>query len=82
MGNIQKIDIKNGTYYFFSGIVNIEDFNPVLLKHRQEVVQKNIDVLYFGYITIKNISDCENNISVNPLYFIVGKTDGHLEEKK
>ena len=43
---------------------------------------KNIDDFYFGYITIKNISDCENSISVNPLYFIVGKADGHLEEKK
>ena len=41
---------------------------------------KNIDVFYFGYITIKNVSDCEN-VSVNPLYFIVGKADGHLEGK-
>ena len=47
MGNIQKINIKNGTYYFFSDVINIEDFNPVLLKHRQEVVQKHRCFLFW-----------------------------------
>ena len=30
---------------------------------------------------MKNISDCESINRVNPLYFTVGKTDGHIEEK-
>ena len=42
---------------------------------------KNIDIYYIGYITIKNITDCESINSVNPLHFIVGKADGHIEEK-
>ena len=33
-----------------------------------------------GYITIKKIGDCENIYSVNPLYLIIGKVDGHIEE--
>ena len=28
MGNIKEINIKNRTYYFFDGMINIENFNP------------------------------------------------------
>ena len=41
---------------------------------------KSIHIYYVGYITIKNVSDCEN-VSVSPLYFIVCKADEHLEGK-
>ena len=34
-----------------------------------------------GYITIKNIDDCENIYNVSPLYLITGKVDGHIEER-
>ena len=33
------------------------------------------------YITIKKINDYENIYSVNPLYLIIGKIDGLIEEK-
>ena len=42
---------------------------------------KNIDIYYIGYITIKSIGDYESIHSVNPLYLIIGKTDGCIEEK-
>ena len=42
---------------------------------------KEINFYYIGYITIKKIDDCENIYSVNPLYLIIGKVDGHIEEK-
>ena len=42
---------------------------------------KGINIYYIGYITIKKIDDCENIYSVNPLYLITGKVDGHIEEK-
>ena len=32
MGNIKEINIKNRTYYFFDDMINIEDFDPNLLK--------------------------------------------------
>ena len=38
---------------------------------------KDIDI---GYITIKKIGDFENICSVNPLYLIIGKVDGHIKE--
>ena len=42
---------------------------------------KDIDIYYIRQITIKNIGGCENIYSVNPLYLINGKVDGHIEEK-
>ena len=38
-----------------------------------------IDIYYIGYITIKKIDDCKNIYTVNPLYLINGKVDGHIE---
>ena len=29
---VRDIDIENGTYYFFSDIINIENFEPKILK--------------------------------------------------
>ena len=52
--------------------------NPNLLKIDKKS-HKNIDIYYIGYITIKDIS--ERFGSVNPLYFIVGKSNEHIEEK-
>ena len=41
---------------------------------------KNIGI-YIGYIKIKKIDDYENIDSVNPLYLMIGKVNGHFEEK-
>ena len=61
-------------------MVNIKIFDQNLLKIDKKSY-KNIDIYYVGYITIKNISDYENIHSVNPLYIIIGKADGYIEEK-
>ena len=42
---------------------------------------KDIDNYYIGYITIKKFEDSENIYSVNSLYLINGKVDGHIEVK-
>ena len=80
MGNIKQINIKNRTYHFLNDIINIEEFDSNLLKIDKKSY-KDIDIYYIGYITIKKIGDCENIYSVNPLYLIIGKVDGHIEEK-
>ena len=46
-------------------------------KNRQKVLQK-IGIYNIGYITIKN--DYEDIYNVNPLYLIIGKADGYIEE--
>ena len=38
------------------------------------------DIYYIRYITIKEIGDCWNIYSVNPLHLIIGKVDGYIKE--
>ena len=38
------------------------------------------DIYYIRYITIKEIGDCSNIYSVNPLHLIIGKVDGYIKE--
>ena len=61
-------------------MINIEDFDSGLLKIDKKSF-KNIDIYYIGNITIKKIDDWDNIHSVNPLYLIIGKVDGFIEEK-
>ena len=79
MGNIKQININNRTYYFYNDIINIEEFNSSLLKIKKKSY-KDIDIYYIGYVTIKKIGDYENIYRVNPLYLIIGKVDGYIEE--
>ena len=39
-----------------------------------------IFTIFIGFVTIKKNEDCENIYSANPLYLIIGKLDGHIEE--
>ena len=61
-------------------MINIKDFYLILQKIDKKSY-KNIVIYYIGYITIKKIDDYENIYSVNPLYLIIGKAIGHIEEK-
>ena len=40
-----------------------------------------MSIYYIGYITITKIDNYENIQSVNPLYLIIDKVDGFIEEK-
>ena len=84
MENIKEINIKNRTYYFFDDMINIENFNLVLLKKDKKsyngIAFKNIDIYNTGYLTKKD-SKYVNIHSLNPLYLIIGKADGSIEEK-
>ena len=42
---------------------------------------KEIGVYYIGYMTFKEIANCNNINSVNPLYLMIDKMIGHFEEK-
>ena len=80
MGAVKQIDIKNRTYYFYNDMINIKNFDPILLKIDRKSY-KNIGIYNTGYITIKKIDDCETIYSVNPLYLIVAHANGYIEEK-
>ena len=78
MENVKQIEIKNRTYYFYNDVINIEEFDSNLLKIDKKLC-KDIDIYYIGYITIKKIDNYENIYSVNLLYLMIGKVDGHIE---
>ena len=48
---VKDIDIKNWTYYFFDGLVNIKIFYSNNLK-LDEKSYKNILIYYIGYVMI------------------------------
>ena len=81
MDVVKQIDIQNRTYYFYNDIINVKNFDPVLLKI-DKTSYKDIGIYNIWYITIKKIDDCENIYSVNPLYLIVNHANGYIEEKK
>ena len=80
MGKVKEIEIKNRTYFFYNGIINLKNFDSNLLKINKNHY-KGINIYYTGYITIKKIDDFENIYSVNLLYLLVNHTKGYLEEK-
>ena len=73
----KELNIKNKTYYFWNDLINLKDFNPELLKlDKKESI--NINIYYIGYVT----KNADYNIdSINPLYLLVDKLDGFMEEK-
>ena len=73
MRNIEQINIKNRTYYFFNNMIKIKDFDSSLIKIDKKSY-KNIGIYNTGYITIKKFDDYESINSVDPLYLIIGKT--------
>ena len=80
MRETRQINIKNRTYYFQNDQTNLKDFDASFLKVDKKNC-KEIDVCYFGYVTFKEIANCNNISSINPLYFTIDKMIGHLEEK-
>ena len=70
MSEVKELNLKNLTYYYFNDIINIKDFH-LNSQRMDKKLYKDIDIYYIGYITFKNIGDCENIHSVNPLYLII-----------
>ena len=80
MGEVKQINIKNRTYYFYNDIIDIKNFDSILLKIDRKSY-KNIGIYNIGYITIKQIDDCENICDFNPLYLLINHANGYIEER-
>ena len=80
MGEAKQINIKNRTYYFYKDMINIKNFDPILLKIDRKSY-KGISIYSIGYITIKKNDDCKTIDSVNPLYLLVNHESRYAEEK-
>ena len=60
-------------------MINIKDLDSNLLKIDKKSY-KNVDIYYVRYIIMKDFEYVKIN-SVNPLYLIIDKVDGYIEEK-
>ena len=78
MVTTKQLNIKNRTYYFYDDLINIKNFNPKLLKLDKKSFN-DISMYYIGYVTKKPKYNINN---VNPLYLVIDKTDGFIEEKE
>ena len=62
----KQMNIKNRTYYFYSDLIKLSDFDPNMLKLDKKTF-KDIDIYYIGYVTKKE----EYKInSVNPFIYL------------
>ena len=80
MRKCKQINIKNRTYYFYNDQINFKDFDASLLKVDKKDY-KEIDIYYIGYVTFKEIANCNNVNNANPLYLMINEMIGHFEEK-
>ena len=69
------MNIKNRTYYFYNELIKLFDFDPNMLKLDKKTF-KGINIYYVGYVIKKKIN------SVNPLYLLIYKIDGFIDEKR
>ena len=77
---MKQINIKNRNYYFYKDQIHLKDFDAKLLKIDKKDY-KNIDIYYFGYVTVTKVDNCHNINSVNPLYLMINEMIGHFEGK-
>ena len=80
MGQVKGISIKNQTFYFVDGMIDIKIFHSNLLKIDKKSY-KDINTYYIGYIMIKKFGDCENIHKMNPLYLTIHSATEHFKEK-
>ena len=80
MGQVKEINTKNRIHYFFSDMINLDDFDLSLLKIDKKSY-KDIYIYHIEYIAIKKIDYYENIHSVNPLYLIIHSAIGYFKEK-
>ena len=59
----KQMNIKNRTYYFCDDLINLEDFDPDMLKLNKKTF-KGMDIYYVRFVTKKEEYKIK---SVNPL---------------
>ena len=74
---VKDMNIRNHTYYFFDGIINIKESDQNNIKI-DEKSYKNILIYYIAYVTIKNSKYVKIN-SINPLYLVLNKMNHYFE---
>ena len=79
MDSVREVNIKSWAYFFFDGMINIKNIDPSKIKINEKLY-KNIFIYHIGYVTIKDFRHLKIK-SVNPLYLIISKINGYIEER-
>ena len=74
---VRQMNNKNKTYYFYNDLINNKDFDARLLKLDKKT-SIGLGIYYIGYVTKKPEWNAN---SVNPLYLMINRIDGLIEEK-
>ena len=74
---VESLKIKSTSYYFWSDMVYLDDFDVKLIKVVRRESRIDVDIYYIGYIVNKTQYDINN---VNPLYLIVKNLVGRIEK--
>ena len=61
MGQIKQINIKNRTYYFYNGIIDLDEFDGSKRKVDKKYFN-DIGICYRGYEYEKKITECNQII--------------------
>ena len=70
MIRVIEIDTKTRTFYFFNGIITIENVDPHDIKIDKKLF-KNILIYYVFYVTLS---------SMKPLYLTINNANEYIEE--
>ena len=81
METIKQINIKNRTYYFYSDIINLDEFDESRIRVDKKDFN-DIDIYYLRYEHKKKISECHVINSINPLYLKITDMKGQFEKGK
>ena len=77
MGMIKQMNIKNRTYYFYNGMINIKYSDQNLLKLDKKT-SKDVAIYYIGYVTKKDEYKIK---SVSPFYLLVQQMEKEEKNK-
>ena len=73
----KQLNIKNRSYCFYNDLINVLSFEAANLKLDSKT-WKDLDIYFIGYVD----KNPEWNVnSVNPLYLMINRFYGHIEEE-
>ena len=81
MGELKQRYIKNRTYYFYSDIIDLDEFDGSKIKVDKKDFN-DIDIYYLDYEHKKKISECNVINSVNLHYLKITDMKGQFEKGK
>ena len=81
METMKQINIKNRAYYFYNGIIDLDEFDGSKIKVDKKDFN-DVHIYYLGYEHRKKISECNVINSVNSFYLRTVGMNGQFEKGK